>query len=304
MPTRPQDPTEGDQQRHTTNHGRSHPGIALRTIPVVLRSLKDRRKVTVNALLDDGSTKTYINADVASQLGLTGQTQEVTIDVLNGQSESFKTMPVDFMVESCDGGIRQHISAYTVNKVTGDMQVINWAKHSSEWPHLHGIEFHRPKKVTVDILIGVDYANLHSSLKEVLGKPGQPMARLTPLGWTCIGGDSIRASSHFARTYFADDRLTQATERFWQVEEVAHSNIKVLTPEDSSVLDDTKKSLFKENGRYNVAIPWKPGAKEHLDDNYDMALKRLTNTEAHLKKDKRIEKSYIETIKRKAILEN
>ena len=42
--------------------------IALCTIPVILKD--GDRSLKVNALLDDGSTKSYINADVAAELGL------------------------------------------------------------------------------------------------------------------------------------------------------------------------------------------------------------------------------------------
>ena len=40
----------------------------LRTVLVVVRN--GERRMIVNALLDDGSTKTYINGDVAAELGL------------------------------------------------------------------------------------------------------------------------------------------------------------------------------------------------------------------------------------------
>ena len=53
--------------------------IALRTIPVYPKSGTGNLKV--NALLDDASTKTYINADIAAELGLQGHPQKV-----NGQS--------------------------------------------------------------------------------------------------------------------------------------------------------------------------------------------------------------------------
>ncbi|KAK6167829.1 hypothetical protein SNE40_021767 [Patella caerulea] len=95
------------------------------------------------------------------------------------------------------------IAAVTTDKVTGDMAGIN-AKH---WPHLDGIKFPEVgSRAVVDLLIGIDYAYLHHSLKDVYGCPGEPVARLTPLGWTCIG--STRPSLHsppmseFARTYF------------------------------------------------------------------------------------------------------
>ena len=42
--------------------------VALGTIPVILRN--GDRSLKVNALLDDGSTKSYINAGVAAEFGL------------------------------------------------------------------------------------------------------------------------------------------------------------------------------------------------------------------------------------------
>ena len=44
--------------------------VGLRTVPVIVKN--GDRWLTVNALLDDVSTKTYINADVAAELGLKG----------------------------------------------------------------------------------------------------------------------------------------------------------------------------------------------------------------------------------------
>ena len=52
--------------------------------------------MSVNALLDDASTKTYINTDMTNELSLKGKTEKVTVHVLNGQLETFETMPVNF----------------------------------------------------------------------------------------------------------------------------------------------------------------------------------------------------------------
>jgi len=44
--------------------------ITLRTVPVYFKN--GNWKLKVNALLNDASTKTNVNADVAAELGLTG----------------------------------------------------------------------------------------------------------------------------------------------------------------------------------------------------------------------------------------
>ena len=44
----------------------------------------------------------------------------------------------------------------------------------------------------VDVLIGQDHINLHYSRCDVKGHPGEPIARLGPLGWTCIGHPDVK----------------------------------------------------------------------------------------------------------------
>ena len=141
----------------------------------------------VKALLDDASTKTYVNADVAAEFGLTGKTEKVIVNVLNGQIETFEIKPVNVELKSVTNNVSMKVSAYTANRVTGNMPVVDLNRYKRQCPHLKNIDF--PRTVTrpvVEVLIGLDFADLHYALEEVRGKQGDPVARLTPLGWTCI----------------------------------------------------------------------------------------------------------------------
>ena len=97
--------TEGRQQRSersymTTVHAKEsveEECTALRAVPVILKN--GGRKLVVNAPLDDASTKTYVNSDVAAELGLQGESRKVTVNVLNGQEDTFET-PVECGIES------------------------------------------------------------------------------------------------------------------------------------------------------------------------------------------------------------
>lgn len=84
--------------------------LALRTVPVVVRNREWR--MIINALLDDGSTKTFINGDVAAELGLKGSTQRIMVNVLNGEEESLNTMPVEFDLQSISGKTQLRVSAF------------------------------------------------------------------------------------------------------------------------------------------------------------------------------------------------
>ena len=179
--------------------------IALRTVPVILKN--GDRSLKVNALLDDASTKTYINSDVAAQLGLQGKTERVTVNVLNGQVETFETRPVYVELESLTGDVKLGIAAYT--RVVGSMKAFDWTEYTQRWSHLRHISFPSiAKRPVVDVLIGLDCADLHCAIQEVRGRPGEPIARLTLLGWTCIGNPGsdetckTTMQTHFASTYF------------------------------------------------------------------------------------------------------
>ena len=121
-------PTEGKKQTTmlAQNQFRSD-SIGLRTVPVILTN--GTRSVTVNPLLDDASTQTYTNHDVAAELGCRGRTEKVTVNVLNGQIETFETRPAEFVINSVAGDVSMNVSAYTANKVTGNLNVVKWNKH-------------------------------------------------------------------------------------------------------------------------------------------------------------------------------
>ena len=195
--------------------------------------------------------------------------------------DSFETMPVEFDLESLDVKIQVSATGYTTEKVTGDLQPIDWNQYASEGKHLRGIKFldlgFRP---TVDILIGIDLADLHYSTQDIRGKPGEPVARLTPLGWTCIGRIAYSANgpfnTNFNRAYFinqADKDLNQTLQKFWEIDTSGSFAEKEtsLSLEDSYLLREVSQSLKFEDGRYEVAMPWKPNAPE-LPNNYEMAI--------------------------------
>ena len=159
--------------------------IALRTVPVMVKS--GGKSIKVNALLDDASTKTYINSDVAAELGFQGKTERVTVNVLNGLIKTYNTRPIEVRLESLCGNVRTNVTAFTADQVTGDMETVNWNKYKRNWPNLKNIVFpYTNMRPRVYVLIGLDCADLHHAVEEVRGRPGEPIARLTPLGWTCI----------------------------------------------------------------------------------------------------------------------
>ena len=137
----------------------------LNTVPVILETCE--RSLKINALLDDASTKTYVNENIAKELGFQGTTEIVKVSVLDGQVETIETKPIDVALQSVTECVSMKAIAYTVNKVTGNMPVVDWNSYKEQWPHLRNIDFpSSSKRPIVDILIGLDCANLLYAFEE------------------------------------------------------------------------------------------------------------------------------------------
>ncbi len=98
-----------------------------------------------------------------------------------------------------DGTIRRHVSAYTTGRVAGNLPVVDWSRYKSRWSHLKDIDFPKVGHWSkVDMLIGLDQADLMTYEEEVQSDFGDPIAQKILSGWTCLG----RSDKSEANTYF------------------------------------------------------------------------------------------------------
>ena len=211
-------------------------------------------------------------------------------------------MSVECDLESMDGSVQTRISALTTKKVTGNMKVIDWHKQHHKWKQLKDINF--PKLSShpiVDILIGMDYLELHCSRGDICGNVGDPVARLTPLGWTCVCNVSDLGSKQQVGTFFTrTDRIGDREntdilmQKFWEVEDISSTKAAMSVKEQKAV-EAVEKTLEYHDGRYRVGIPWKENV-DTLPDNYDTAFSRLLSIEKKLSKEKSFSDAYSDVI--------
>ena len=115
--------------------------------------------------------------------------------------------------------------------------------------------------------------------------------------------DGRDLQTNFTHTYFVREQregpgeISGLLRRFWEIENYGTSTeFLVLTAEEKTALHKLEKSIKHVNGRYQVAISWKDDGPL-LPDNYDMALRRLENTEKkRSRKDPKIGKAYTDNI--------
>ena len=141
--------------------------VALRTIPVILRN--GGYETTINVLLDDGSTKYFLNSGIADALHLPREeTTNIFVNVLNGNTETFQTSIVDFEILSADRSACFPMSAYTADNVTADLHAVDWNSYKDKFHHLKDIHLPQPYDARIDLLIGIDQIDLHQAIREIV----------------------------------------------------------------------------------------------------------------------------------------
>ena len=233
------------------------------------------KKVRVNAILDDASNESFLHENVASLLGIQESFQKVQVHVLNSEVEIFQSMPIMVDIESVSGGFKRTIVLKTrPHQVRGTYKVEDWCKNKEQCPHLEKCDFPRPAgSCFVDLLIGVDNADLHYSMAHIRGPPGGPVARLGLLGWICIGrskkqnGSSnrsrlvhsfctIKQGQVAPRKHCCD--INDTLQKFWEVESYGTDakRAEVMTKEEKTALEKVKTSLTCTGSRYRLSVPW------------------------------------------------
>ena len=109
------------------------------------------------------------------------------VNVIKRTVATFETALVEFKLRSMNGQVNTVIEALTISDVTGDLKTVSWKAINRNWDHLKGVNFTQVNSRNSDILTVRDYPDFHFSLKDIRGKPGQTIDRLTLLGLTCIG---------------------------------------------------------------------------------------------------------------------
>ena len=146
-------------------------------------------------------------------------------------------------------------------------------------------------------MIGLDYSDCHRSLREIHGKSGEPIARLTLLGWICVGAVTDTVENRTFSTKFIqiqDSSIDQTLRQYWEIERFNESN-NVLSQNEQKALKLAEQLIIEKENFYSVPIPWKDN-KDSLKNNYQMTLDRLKSTEKKLKRDPEMFERYSNTI--------
>ena len=163
---------------NSADHMLSSDYTFMPTVSVVVN-----KSYKTHALLDSGSTNSFITSDAVKCLALSGKTVTHKRSTVDTQCMTTNTKVVNFILYSLDG--TESLSMSNVFVVEEVPYTYSPFRDLSIYPHLSDIPIsplHPPAKV--DLLIRQDNSEALIPLQVLKGNPGDPVSVLTKFGWT------------------------------------------------------------------------------------------------------------------------
>ncbi|XP_043234481.1 uncharacterized protein LOC122387894 [Amphibalanus amphitrite] len=150
------------------------------------------------------------------------------------------------------------------------------------------------RQLSVDLLVGLD--SYWDFIRQgEIRLSGGPVAQETSLGWVISGKVSGKSSGGVTSQLLClGDIHEHSLRRLWSLEGIGVCDSD--DAEQDQVLKEFSSSVVKADGRYQVALPWKAGAAEHLMDNRPAAEARLQGLSRRLARDPELGAAYSEAL--------
>ncbi|XP_026331715.1 uncharacterized protein LOC113239063 [Hyposmocoma kahamanoa] len=265
--------------------------VLLKVCPVSVIGPNGQRANTY-ALLDEGSTVTLIDAEIADRIGADGPTRKLRIHGL-GSSQSEPTSKAVELSICGKSGESHKVIARTVNNLKLARQTID--SSCLEYAHLRGLDRSEVcyNNIKPGILVGADNWHLIVSRQLLVGGRREPVASLTSLGWTVHGtvpkviNSTANENVFHAYTYRADisrtcndldERLEDRMKQHFAIDSIGISKIAKPSRSEERALDIFTRTAKRIGHQFEVGLPWKDDVVV-MPPSYDMALRRLRTIE-------------------------
>ena len=268
--------------------GSNVPNTLLMTCQVQIQA-PDGTSVKARALLDSGSTMSFVSERIVQSLGLKRHAQRLTVSGIGGMSSNSSQSFVSTLQVSSlySPEAKYEITAIVVPRVTCDLPLQPVLNYSS-WSHLSMLPLADPDFALpgrIDLLLGADlYADVMLHGRRC-GPHGTPTAIETIFGWVLTGRtqghshsrNQASIASHHTTVAPSDDTLRM----FWEIEENPKDGANLSTEERSVVRHFKENHSRSETGRFIVPLPKNPQSKQ-LGESRSHAVRRFHSMERSL----------------------
>ena len=275
--------------------------IALQTAQALIKGSRQGR---VRVLFDSGSHRSFVTTKAASNCELQIVRKEwLSISTFGQRSmDSGLREVARFDVMPLHGGKVQPIEAYVVPDISHisneHVEVVK-----NDFPHLRDLWFsdvcQSKDELEIDVLIGADYLWEFQKGTTIRGRPEEPVAVHTELGWVLSGPlkrqdvDSRQEVSvnFIGQDSVAFDRASLDSEihKLWDLESIGIKS-------NDDVHESFENDIGFSEGRYSVKLPWKQG-HDPLPSNINISLSRMKGQLKRLRKEPEVLDEYDSIIK-------
>ena len=271
--------------------------VSLRIVPVTVKG-RGNMSVETYALLDNGSDVSLCDERLLSQLGIKGRSKTFNITTVNQQSVVRHGREVDISVYPLGGDDEVKLNrVWSVDKLPVSTSSLPESGIADKWPHLNGLKFPRINSTDVMLLIGSDTPEVFWTLDERRGKPKEPYAVKSILGWTLLGPTGVCKQTGKHVNFQRADPLDKQVEMMWKTD-FSDSIVdwkNGMSVEDKRAHEVMKNSVSLQDGNYTISIPWKNDPSQ-LPNNLKMAEVRLSYLKKKLRKDQELHDGYVKSM--------
>ena len=248
--------------------GSSVPSSLLMTCQVKIDA-PDGTSIKARALLDPGSTTSFVSERIVQSLGLPRRTKCLTISGIGGLSHKSPLQSIStFDISSlCSPKAKYTLTAIVVPRVTCDLP-LQPVHVGSEWNHLSDLtladpDFGTPGKI--DLLLGADIYTDMLLYGRRCGPHGTPTAFETQFGWVLTGRTTSQShSSNHSSVVTCHSSVATGDSllrMFWEIEESPDSHSNLSAEERTVIQHFEEKHTRSATGRFIVPLPKNPQNK-------------------------------------------
>ncbi|XP_053687000.1 uncharacterized protein LOC128736541 [Sabethes cyaneus] len=267
--------------------------VLFRVVPVTLYGRTG--EVNTYAFLDEGSSLTLMDSEIADQLRVSGTVQPLCLRWTGNTSRVEANSKVVTITIKGAGSQRrfQMLNVRTVPSLNLPSQTFQREIAAEQFGHLKQLPLQSYKNAVPKLLIGVEHLHLAVPLKVREGNGKGPIAVKTRLGWCVYGrqqpGERSLCNLHVCECNY-DRELHDAVKRFYDLEETGTGSAALLTRDERRALDLLEQTTVRVGQKFETALLWKDDHVE-LPDSYLMALRRLECLERKMSRDTKLKEN-------------
>ena len=278
--------------------------VLLRVIPVEVRG--PAGVITVRALLDEGSTVSLVDADLAARLDVQGRVDPLSLRWTNSiEQRDERSQRVSLEIRGVHGADWHQLENVRTRKnLSLPVQSVNLKRVVKSWPHLQDIKFPHHSSEAPLLLLGQDQYLLTVPRQVCEGPRNAPVATRTERGWVLHGNLSLpqfrSQVDDFVFSTWVDsdnDALHQLVKDSFTTEnfgvKLCGSKVKSKAVLRAETL--MKNTTVRVGERFETGLLWKSDTPR-LPDSYGMAFRRLKQIERKMDQHPDFAKQYSQKI--------